>query len=213
MRCSRTTGSAPDSGPALAALVILAASLGGCQGSTPATAPDGDSELFVFPNSHELRIEPRQLLDLDPNALWQARNEIFARRGREFTSERGKSFFREMPYYAPTSDDVTLNEVERGNVELIARFERYAAENPDLEFESAYAVSGSGSEPDSGVAMRACPSADCELTGHLDHSCLVFGDYRMDAGEWIYARSSRCAGKPGPAGGYVERKQLSLTAG
>ncbi len=114
------------------------------------------SFIFIFPHSHVEPIRDEQLLALDAKALWQARNEIFARKGYIFKSPRAATFFGNLPYYSGHKKQVTLNQVEKTNVELIQRFESYMKENPDLEFETSYSVKGV-------FNVRACPSAGAHL--------------------------------------------------
>ena len=84
---------------------------------------------WVFSDSSARRIHATELRRLTKDQLWRARNEIFARNGYIFSSDRGKKFARSMgPLYTPVSNDMTkiykrLSKVERDNVHLIKSFE------------------------------------------------------------------------------------------
>ena len=66
---------------------------------------------------------------LSKDELWRARNEIYARHGFIFSSERGRAFTRSLGrFYRPVTDSDTrvqqnMNPVERANVDLIQSLE------------------------------------------------------------------------------------------
>jgi len=93
----------------------------GQPGAGPAPMPPAGG--FVFADSHLRRLSSAELAGLSKQQLWQARNEIFARKGYIFTSAKAKAFFSAMPWYQPLSNSVALNANEQANVALIQSFE------------------------------------------------------------------------------------------
>lgn len=61
------------------------------------------------------------------------RNTIFARHGFAFKKETYKYFFNPVEWYIPVSDNVDkeLTSLERQNIKLLLRFEKYAEDNYD----------------------------------------------------------------------------------
>lgn len=84
---------------------------------------------WVFPDSSARRLSASEVQGLTKEQLWRARNEIFARNGYIFQSDKGKRFAESMgPLYTPVTTDMTrvyenFNSVEEYNVQLIKRFE------------------------------------------------------------------------------------------
>jgi len=74
----------------------------------------------------KLTIDKIYQLELEPNKLALARNEIFARRGHVFQTAEYRDYFSKQVWYTPLKSIGTddLNEVERYNVELIRYRER-----------------------------------------------------------------------------------------
>jgi len=85
--------------------------------------------VWLFPESSLRLLEESELQRLNQDELWRARNEIFARRGYIFQSNRGKALARSLgAAYNPVSSAQTaiisaMNPVERANIERISRFE------------------------------------------------------------------------------------------
>lgn len=172
-----------------------------------------DSEKFLFADSDHKLISEQSLLDLSADQLWQARNEIYARKGYRFKSEKAQTFFNKMPYYLPQNKPVVLNEIEQANLSLIRRFEEYITSNEDLEFETAYRIYGLDSEKQQTLIIRSCPAINCPEIGRLRNGCTVNNDYRLDKGEWVYVMAAECDGQSQPSGGYVLKKYLRVYAG
>lgn len=86
--------------------------------------------IWLFPDSSTRILGESELRQLGTEDLWRARNEIYARRGYIFQSDRGKKFARSLgsayrPIYA--DEDAVLsamNGIERSNIERIRRFEK-----------------------------------------------------------------------------------------
>lgn len=88
--------------------------------------PAGGDGLWVFPDSHLRYLRADEVANLDKETLWRARNEIFARRGHTFTSDKGKALARRLgASYQARAGDVTksFNAYETKNVALIQRYE------------------------------------------------------------------------------------------
>lgn len=90
--------------------------------------PKGD--VWLFPDSSLRKLGDEELSSLGKEQLWRARNEIFARRGFIFATEKGKRFSESLgPAYQPLSSDAdeilaSMNPVERHNVEVIESIEK-----------------------------------------------------------------------------------------
>lgn len=83
--------------------------------------------------SGEWPLNPSDLIGRSPEWLRLARNEIFARHGRSFSSSDLDQLFRARDWYQPADGEIALSDVERANVALLARFE----ETPDMPLTSA----------------------------------------------------------------------------
>ena len=178
-----------------------------------AASEGGMDKGFVFPDSDHKLIREQELLNADAEILWQARNEIYVRKGYRFSNTKTKLFFENHKHYAPVLDTIKLNTIEQRNIETIKRFESFLKEYPERAFEVTYEVTESLSDADKSLAVRNCPEDTCHAIGHLRHTCVVNADTRMERQGWVYVRSSTCGNAPGPAGGYIAKKFLSLVAG
>jgi hypothetical protein len=84
---------------------------------------------WLFPDSSLRPITRAELQSLSKDDLWRARNEIYARHGFIFSSERGQNFARSLGrFYRPVTNSDTriqqmMNPIERANVELIQSLE------------------------------------------------------------------------------------------
>lgn len=76
----------------------------------------------TLPQSSELYLTADDLAGLDCDALWHARNEIYARNGYKFLTERAKAEFGE----DGTTRNPKLNKFEQKNIALIQQFEAEA---------------------------------------------------------------------------------------
>ena len=87
---------------------------------------------WVFPNSHARALSISEVRTLHPHALWRARNEIYLRRGFQFTTPEGQHFAQEYgTAYQPRTTSVEavqrqLTQVEIANLQLIAAQEQAA---------------------------------------------------------------------------------------
>jgi hypothetical protein len=71
--------------------------------------------------------------NLTKNDLQTMRNEIFARHGYCFKKKDAREYFENEEWYIPNTVDVRdkLTEIEKKNIALIKRYEKYAVENGD----------------------------------------------------------------------------------
>lgn len=74
---------------------------------------------FIFPNSAYSYLTQNQVSSLTNYELGIARNEIYARRGYIFSLEQFRAYFSAQGWYTPITKDVTLNDIETYNVNLI----------------------------------------------------------------------------------------------
>lgn len=110
------------------------------------TVADGDStytfisDLYraASPVVFTLNASKTKLIEADVKNLKKLdleiiRNTIFARHGYAFTKINVRQFFDPVDWYVPVSDDVTkeLTPLERDNIALLTRFEKYATDNYD----------------------------------------------------------------------------------
>ncbi len=84
---------------------------------------------MIFPDSDSRRLTEDDLKGLDIGELRFARNEIYARHGRIFTSEDLMTHFGAMDWYFPSVegsnfDEGILNEYERYNLDFIGEYEK-----------------------------------------------------------------------------------------
>lgn len=84
---------------------------------------------MIFPDSDSRRLTEDDLKGLDIGELRLARNEIYARHGRIFTSEDLMTHFGAMDWYFPSVegsnfDEGILNEYERYNLDFIGEYEK-----------------------------------------------------------------------------------------
>ena len=99
----------------------------GMNGSGPAPMPldpePPEPVDWVFPDSDIRLLTDADVSGLSSHHLWWARNEIFARKGYRFKTTKARKFFEAMPWYQPVSSNVSLNAIERANVDLIRSYE------------------------------------------------------------------------------------------
>ncbi|PIE15284.1 MAG: hypothetical protein CSA68_08085 [Rhodobacterales bacterium] len=91
--------------------------------STSGGAGTGGVAIWVFADSNKRRLTDADLAPLSPAQLWQARNEIVARKGYIFKTAKARKFFAKMPWYQPVSKTVTINKIEQANIALIKSYE------------------------------------------------------------------------------------------
>lgn len=85
-------------------------------------------EEYILPLSKTLAISEEDLLNRSDNELWIARNEIYARHGRQFTSEYLNHYFASCTWYEGTTapdafQDSVLSQVEKDNLKKIQEAE------------------------------------------------------------------------------------------
>lgn len=90
--------------------------------TTPAYDP------YILPDSDTRYLSGDELAYWDQATLRLARNEIYARHGRQFKSEDLNAYFNAQPWYdgyipADAFDDSVLNEYEKANLDLIKSIE------------------------------------------------------------------------------------------
>jgi len=78
---------------------------------------------FIFSDSNGRLLTSNDLRGLSKDDLRIARNEIFARRGRYFSSPDLTNRFSNFSWYHPHTWDPQLNNIENANVAFIERFE------------------------------------------------------------------------------------------
>ncbi len=136
-------------------------------GHTVTPSRPNTGSVWLIPNSSTAQLRPTDLAGLSRDDLWVARNEIFARRGLIFQSDRGKALCRRLgSVYQPVSSDQNLiydklNTVEQANVDLIARFELGAGPAASYPMPSS---SSSSSMPSGGGAWMFPDSGQRYLT-------------------------------------------------
>lgn len=79
---------------------------------------------FLFADSDRRLLTPQELKGLDKAQLRNARNEIYARRGRKFVRKEVSNYFKQFDWYRPQFGEVELTYLEAKNVELIQKFEK-----------------------------------------------------------------------------------------
>jgi len=74
---------------------------------------------FVFSNSDCAYLTQSQVSSLTNYQLGIARNEIYARHGYIFSTQKYITYFNSQSWYSPITKNVTLNSIEEYNVSLI----------------------------------------------------------------------------------------------
>lgn len=84
-------------------------------------------------NASKEKLTEKELKNLKKLDLEIIRNTIFARHGYAFTKPSIRQFFDPIEWYVPISKDVSadLTQVEKDNIALLKRFEKYATDNYD----------------------------------------------------------------------------------
>lgn len=89
------------------------------------------SEDYILPLSETRSYTEAEIGALSNYELWIARNEIFARHGREFTNSELSKYFNSKDWYSPRyspqefdSMPSPLNQIERDNIKVIQSLER-----------------------------------------------------------------------------------------
>jgi serine/threonine protein kinase len=93
------------------------------------TPPSESHGPWVFPDSSRRLLTSDELRGLSADQLWKARNEIYARRGYVFQTDRGRFFTRSLgEYYRGTTSSMdtvenSFNSIETANIEKIKSYE------------------------------------------------------------------------------------------
>ncbi|WP_343560017.1 YARHG domain-containing protein [Sphingobacterium sp.] len=84
-------------------------------------------------NASKQKLLEKDLKNLKKLDLEIIRNTIFARHGYAFTKPSIRQFFDPVDWYVPVSKDVSadLSPLEKDNIALLTRFEKYATDNYD----------------------------------------------------------------------------------
>ncbi|MCS4226844.1 YARHG domain-containing protein [Sphingobacterium sp. BIGb0165] len=84
-------------------------------------------------NASKQKLAEKDLKNLKKLDLEIIRNTIFARHGYAFTKPSIRQFFDPVDWYVPVSKDVSsdLSSLEKDNIALLTRFEKYATDNYD----------------------------------------------------------------------------------
>lgn len=79
---------------------------------------------FLFADSDRRLLTAQELKPLSKEELRNARNEIYARRGRKFVRKEVSGYFKQFDWYRPQFGEVELTFLEAQNVALIQKFEK-----------------------------------------------------------------------------------------
>lgn len=90
---------------------------------------DADDDKYILPDSDKRYIETWELEELSWRELTLARNEIYARHGRQFSTAEIREYFTAQSWYngtiAPQNfSDSVLSEIERSNAKTILDYEK-----------------------------------------------------------------------------------------
>ena len=91
---------------------------------------------FILPLSGTILLKEDDLLNCSDNELSIARNEIYARHGRQFADSHLQNYFDACSWYEGTIspdefDDAVLNQIEQDNLQIIKKAEEaYQTEHP-----------------------------------------------------------------------------------
>lgn len=88
-----------------------------------------DAGEYVLPVSSILKLDQNALLNLSDNNLWIAKNEIYARHGRQFSNEYLQKYFNRCTWYKGTTppeefDGNSLSRLEQDNLKLLEAAEQ-----------------------------------------------------------------------------------------
>lgn len=91
------------------------------------------SDIVTKLNSSTTLLKEKDLKNLKKLELEILRNTIFARHGYTFKKKSYRQFFDPVDWYVPVSTDVNkeLTVIEKQNIKLLQRFEKYAEDNYD----------------------------------------------------------------------------------
>ena len=83
-----------------------------------------DDQYYLFEDSSYRLLEYEDISTISTADIRIAKNEIYARHGRKFSSEDLQQYFSQLPWYQGTIepdqfDENSLNEIERANVNFL----------------------------------------------------------------------------------------------
>lgn len=149
-------------------------------GETSAHAVGSREDDYILPEAQTHVYTQEELSGLSKEELRIARNEIYARHGREFKSEELKTHFTKKAWYQPgvaadSFDDAVLNEAERKNLKAIQAAEEQAVSGviacPKIGREEFPVIDGSTATiPISQAIYRLATGASKqEAESHISH--------------------------------------------
>jgi hypothetical protein len=91
------------------------------------------TDVGSFPEASQRELKPEDLENMVKESLGFMRNEIFARHGYCFRRKETRDTFEGVAWYVPDNVDVRdkLTDIEKKNLALIKRYEKYAEEFGD----------------------------------------------------------------------------------
>jgi len=91
------------------------------------------SEKVYELNASTKKLSEKDVKDLRKLDLEILRNTVFARHGYSFKSRVVRQFFDQVDWYVPLTDNIErdLTALEKENIKLLTRFEKYAADHYD----------------------------------------------------------------------------------
>jgi hypothetical protein len=86
-----------------------------------------------YPEASQRELKPKDVENMMKEDLEWMRNEIFARHGFCFRRKNLRDMFEELEWYIPDNTDIRnrLTDIEKKNLALIKRYEKYAEEYGD----------------------------------------------------------------------------------
>jgi hypothetical protein len=91
------------------------------------------TDVGVYPSASQRELQPEEVEEMMKSDLEQMRNEIYARHGYCFKKKEMRIQFEDLDWYVPASTDIRskLTEIEKKNIALIKRYEKYADDYGD----------------------------------------------------------------------------------
>ncbi len=92
-----------------------------------------DTTVGTFPEASQRLLQPKDVDNMIKEDLSYMRNEIFARHGYCFKKKATRQMFEVQPWYVPNTTDIRnlLTDIEKKNIDLIKRYEKYAVDYGD----------------------------------------------------------------------------------
>lgn len=104
--------------------------------SIDASGVHANADEYMLPTSSIFRLDPAELAGLSDNGLWIARNEIYARHGRQFANDYLQQYFNRCTWYKgeilpQEFQENLLNQIEKDNLQLLNAAEKeYDRQHP-----------------------------------------------------------------------------------